>query len=267
MILRSTRSAALAVLAWVMLAAPVRADDRFVRYEGRAVDLEAGTPVYDERHFVRLRADKVVERVVLYLCPGTAEQAFARKRMEVGPDPLRPSFEMRDARLGYAEGLRENAGQLEVFYQRDRASAEERETLVLPPELVADAGFDEFVRKHWDELLRGDKVAFDFLVPSRLEYLSFKVRHLREEKEAGRDAQVFRLSLSGVLGWFLDGIDVWYATDDRSLLRFDGLSNVRNAEGDNYTARILFPADLKREEADGSAQAAALALPLVERCP
>lgn len=265
--LRSTLPAALAVVGWVTLVPATLADDRFARYEGRAVDLESGTPLYDERHFVRLREEKVVERVVLYLCPGQLDQAFARKRMEVGPDPLRPSFEMRDARLGYAEGLREDQGRLEVFYQRDRTSPEEREALVLPAELVADAGFDEFVRKHWDELLRGDKVAFDFLVPSRLEYLSFKVRHLRQEKQAGRNAEVFRLSLSGVLGWFLDGIDVWYASDDRALLRFDGLSNVRNPEGDNYTARILFPADLRSDEADDSALAAALALPLVERCP
>lgn len=267
MILGSRLPAALAAAVFVVLASPAQAGEQYVHYDGQASDLDAGAPVYEESHYVRLRDGKVAERVVLYKCPGKDGRPFARKRMLVGPDPLRPTFEMRDARLGYAEGLRETKGQLEVFYQRDRTAAEETEKLELPAELVADAGFDEFVRKHWDELLGGDKVAFDFLVPSRLEYLSFKVKHLRQEEEAGRKAEVFRLSLSGVLGWFLDGIDVWYAADDRSLLRFDGLSNVRNAEGDNYTARIVFPADRKFEDADGSALAAALALPLVERCP
>lgn len=242
--------------------------ESFLRYDGRAVDLADATPLYDESHHLRLVDGRLAERIVLYRCPAADGAPFARKRMWIGTDPLRPAFEMRDARLGYVEGLREADGRLTVFYQRDRNSAEESEPLELPEELVADAGFDEYVRKHWDQLLAGDKVSFDFLVPSRLEYLSFKVRWLRAEREAGRAAQVFRLSLSGVLGWFLDGIDVWYADDDRSLLRFDGLSNVRNAEGDNYTARIVFPADRKRTlGADSKDFDTAAAMPLVERCP
>jgi hypothetical protein len=142
----------------------------------------------------------------------------------------------------------------------------ESETLSVPGTLVADAGFDSFVRERWAQLLEGDKLRFDFLVPSRLDFLSLKVQRLRADTEDGVPAQVFRLSLSGVLGWFLDGIDVWYADDDRSLLRFDGLSNVRDERGENYTARIRFPRSAIRNEVSAETFAEALAQPLVERC-
>ena len=248
----------------LLLAGGANAAERFSSYDGQAVDYESAAPIYDESHFLRLDGDRLVERVVLYKCPGGLP--FARKRMQIGADELRPNFELEDARIGYLEGLRGSFEQPEVYFRAGRDQPTESEVLEVPPELVADAGFDAFVRKHWDELLADEKVQFDFLVPSRLEYLSFKVKRLRSETEAGQQAEVFRLALSGVLGWFLSGIDVWYATDDKVLLRFDGLSNVRNEAAENYKARIRFPPAARRDDPDQSAFDAALAAPLVQSC-
>ena len=44
--------------------------------------------------------------------------------------------------------------------------------------LVADAGFDEFVRQHWDALMAGEAVPLHFAVPSRLESLGFRIRRV-----------------------------------------------------------------------------------------
>lgn len=248
----------------VLTTAPALADESYRSYDGAAVDYDTGAPIYDESHYLRLVDGQLAERVVLYKCPQGA--AFARKRMRTDGEELRPLFELEDARIGYREGLREAAGKLEVYFQAGAEAKEESEPLVIPEELVADAGFDAFVRKHWAELTADETVKFDFLVPSRLEYMSFKVKRLRSETEAGEAAEVFRLGLSGVLGWFLSGIDVWYASSDKALLRFDGLSNVRNPERENYKARIRFPRDQARADADRSAFDAALAVQLVRSC-
>jgi hypothetical protein len=107
--------------------------------------------------------------------------------------------------------------------------------------IVSDAGFDEFVREHWAELEQGKSVKFPFLVPSRLDYLSFKVHKHGEAQIEGVAASVIRLNLSGPLGWFLPYIEVSYRKSDRVLMRYKGLTNIRDATGKNVTAQIDFP--------------------------
>jgi hypothetical protein len=238
--------------------------ERYSSYAGSAVGYKDATALYDETHFLRYDDDSLVERVVLYRCPGGAP--FARKRMQSAGPALRPTFELRDARIGYVEGYRSDGKDHAVYFQRGTKQALETETLKLPDELVVDAGFDEFVRQRWDTLMSGKKLSFDFLVPSRLDYLSFKVQHIRADREDGVPAQVFRLSLTGVLGWFLDGIDVWYADGDRSLLRFDGLSNMRDEAGENYMVRIRFPRAAIQAQSTAEAFQEASELELVQTC-
>ena len=79
-----------------------------------------------------------------------------------------------------------------------------------------------------------------FLVPSRLESLNFQVQHLRTDTLDGIAVEVFRLKLTGVLGWVFPGIDVTYSAGDHVLMRYEGLSDLRDAAGDNFRASILF---------------------------
>lgn len=131
--------------------------------------------------------------------------------------------------------------------------------------IVSDAGFDEFVRRHWAELEAGRTVRFPFLVPSRLDFLTFKVRKHHEETIEGAAASVIRLNLSGVLGWFLPYIEVSYRKSDRVLMRYKGLTNIRDAEGDNIVAQIDFPSR-ERQTVPAVDLAAQKAQRLVTRC-
>ena len=155
---------------------------------------------------------------------------------------------------------------LEVF-QRASASAPVRRAKV-PGNvaIVSDAGFDEFVRKHWAELEAGRTVRFPFLVPSRLDFLTFKVKKHHEESIEGATASVIRLNLSGVLGWFLPYIEVSYRKSDRVLMRYKGLTNVRDTEGNNLVAQIDFPSR-ERQTVPAVDLAAQKAVKLVSRCP
>jgi hypothetical protein len=191
---------------------------------------------------------------------------FARKRVDHAADALKPDFEMFDARLDYTEGLQNDAGDDLVYVQKGASAGRKSERLALTEQAVADAGFDEFVRQNWEELQSGKKLPLDFLVPSRLAVYSFKVQKTHTHEVDGESASVFRLGLSGVLGWFVSGIDVTYRDSDRQLLQFEGLSNVRDPLGDNYVARIVFPDADRSESADPQAFEAASSEPLVSRC-
>jgi len=253
-----------ATLAWLGATPPVRSAD--LVFTGYARDLETRRVLYVESHFVRDFGQKGESRVVLYRC-ANGTQTFARKELTYGEVREGPEFNFVDGRGGYTEGLRRTA-KGPVVFQRDAARAPVREAAV-PGNvvIVSDAGFDEFVRKHWAELEAGRTVRFPFLIPSRLDFLTFKVKKDREEPVEGAPSSVIRLNLSGVIGWFLPYIEVSYRKSDQVLVRYEGLTNIRDAEGANLIALIEFPMKERRPlPAGGVALEAQKAVPLVARC-
>jgi hypothetical protein len=214
--------------------------------EGIARNPESQVELYREQHWLRSEGDHLTERLVLYRCPdGTA---FARKRLDYRASALAPQFRFEDSRLGYVEGLRQ--GPAPQLFVRPDAKAAERSAPVSRNRLVADAGFDEFIRLSWPALVNGQAVPLAFAIPSRLESLDFTVRLAGETRIQGEQAWVFRLRLGGWLGWLAPHIDVTYSQSSRRLLRFEGLSNLRDNTGENpLLAQIVFatPARLASE--------------------
>lgn len=216
----------------LLAAAPAQAGRAYV---GLAADPERGTPLYEEHHFVRDDG----ERLVLYRC--TDGTVFARKHVRAGDDAQAPAFELEDARFGYREGVQREGRHVFAHVRRSATHPLRRNTVPVTPRLVVDAGFDEFVRRHWDELQRGRAANLDFLVPSRRRTYAFSVKRLRGETVDGEPASVLRLGPSGMLGWFAPAIEVVYRDRDRRLLRFEGITNVRENPDDSLVARIVFP--------------------------
>ena len=127
---------------------------------------------------------------------------------------------------------------------------------------LADAGFDEFIRRQWQPLVAGQPVALDFAVPSRLESIGFTAKRVGSARVGGEDAWIFRLRLGGLLGYVVPSIDVFYGQASRRLLRFQGLSNLRNDAGESpLNARIDFPTPPRG--ASAAQWQAGLRLPLV----
>ncbi len=226
------------VLALAAFAAALPASAATFRAEtGLARDYDTGRLLYREEHLVHAASDgRPLERVVLYRCAdGTP---FARKRIDYRDGLQAPAFQFEDARSGYREGVRRDAEGREVFVVRP--GAEEREAPLPAGPLVADAGFDPWLRDAWPRLATGERVPLSFLVPSRLTSFDFKVYAVDEGAAAGE--RRFRLRLGGWLGWIAPHIDVVYAEADRRLLRFEGLSNLRDDAGDDpLKVRIAFP--------------------------
>jgi hypothetical protein len=250
------------VLAFITASAPSAHADNLT-FTGYARSLDTGQLLYVESHAVTGAGTAQEKRVVLYRCSADSSP-FARKLLDYGAARTAPAFEFDDARSGFAEGLKRDSRGLVVF-AREGAQAELRiEPLDATPQLVADAGFDEFVRERWDSLERGAVSKVPFLVPSLRESVDFRVRKVDETRIGGDVASVIRLSLAGPLGWFVPDIDVSYRKHDRRLLRYRGTTNIRNAAGELLKAQIDFP-DTSRTA--GPVDLAALrALPLARNC-
>jgi hypothetical protein len=177
-----------------------------------------------------------------------------------------PDFNMTDTRSGYAEGVRRTAQGLRAYSQLNATSPRRETTVALRPNLVIDAGFDDFVRLNWRELEAGKAVNFPFLVPSQLDTYNFKIRKHREVTIEGSTASVIRLNLSGVLAWFTPYIEVSYRQADQVLMRYEGLTNIRNADGELLEAVIDFPSNERRLLPQLDLRGPRIE-PLVSRCP
>lgn len=248
------------ICALLAVSATQAADQSFTGY---ARSLDGSQLLYVESHSVSDSGSAGETRVVLYRCADGAPP-FARKELDYATDRMAPTFEFEDARSGFAEGLKRDSRGLEVF---ERAGANARlrsEVLSRAGAMVADAGFDEFVRTRWDQLQQGGSAEVPFLVPSRLDSVNFKVRRVAEATIDGEAASVFRLSVAGPVGWFLPDIEVSYRTRDKRLMRYRGITNIRDSSGEMLSAQIDFP---EADRSVGAVNLAALrALPLVSSC-
>lgn len=244
-----------------LAAASAQADG--ITFTGYARSLDTGELLYIESHAVTHAGGPQEKRVVLYRCAADSSP-FARKHLDYGAARTAPAFEFDDARSGFAEGLRRDSLGLTVFVRAGANAKLRAEPLEAAAQLVADAGFDEFVRERWDLLESGGVAQVPFVVPSLQESVNFRVRKVDETKIGGDVANVIRLSLAGPLGWFLPDIDVSYRKLDRRLIRYRGTTNIRDAAGELLKAQIDFP-DTARTT--GPVDLAALrALPLVKTC-
>ncbi|MBK8284583.1 MAG: hypothetical protein IPK97_06665 [Ahniella sp.] len=246
----------------MLCAGPVSAEseaERTLTYNGAAIDLETGVFRYREHHWLRYQGPRLVERRVRYLCADG--QPFAEKRVDYTASRFAPEFELSDARSGYREGLRGAGASAEVFVQSKRGATAETAALARTPTVVADAGFDEYLLEKWEGLAAGESLRFDFLVPSERKAIGFKVRDV---SEPGSPFIVARLSLGSWLAFLAPSLDAHYDRQTRRLVRYEGLSNLRDGEGKNYLVRIDFPEAPVLVAADIAAKSHAV--PLVQAC-
>lgn len=217
--------------------------DGYVSYTGTAIARRTDQFLYREDHMVQYRDGKVIDAVVLYTCRDGSP--FARKTLSY-VDRLSPDFTLEDASNGMREGVRSAGNTREVFFRDGGTGRERRSAMPQVAGLVADSGFDEFVRMNWASLVAGHALKMHFLIPSRLDDMGFWVEHVGSDQIEGQRVEIFRLKLSGWMGLIAPSIDVYYGAANHALIRYVGLSDLRDHSNDNFNAEITFrPADRK----------------------
>ena len=217
---------------------------------GRAYDMSTGVLLYESRHVETLAGGKVVADRVRYL--DAEGRTFGNKQVDFRGHPYAPQFSLSNERTGHLEALlRVEAEGIEVRF-RERAEQELRQTrLSAPANAVADAGFDRLIEAHWDELQAGEHLVRQFLIPSRLEFMDFRIR--RDDNDADADSVRFALEIdSALLRLIAPSIAVIYDRERRRIIRYEGPSNLRDDNGDNHHVRVEFeyPTSLARATDD-----------------
>jgi hypothetical protein len=232
------------------------------RYEGLAYPRHGEALLYREIHWQDVGAGGT-RGVVLYECPDG--QPFARKLLQFG-SATAPDFSFEDARDGYREGVRSPEGHREVFVQEGRAQAVQVQPLPDIAGLVIDAGFDAFIRTHWEQLLSGAPLSIAFLIPSRFDTLELKLQGAHRVAAQGEPVMRLSMRLAAWYGFALPGFELTYDRQGGTLRQFEGIGTVRDQSGHNQEVRIVFP-PARRSSGDFSGEMdAALGRSLVGHC-
>jgi hypothetical protein len=231
------------------LACPAAAAE-VVRWTGYAYDLESGEPIYTERHLEEIEGGESVRGRVSYV--GADGLPIAEKTLDFRA-PLLPNFNLEDTRIGYREGI-EREGQTVVVYKQEPGSdALQTSRVNVEGEVVADAGFDAFIRQHFEEIRAGSRLVFDFVVPSQLKAIRFRVEKVGESRRDGLQLLQVELKPDGfLLRNLVPSIELDYNLDSGQLYEYRGISNVRKPNGKGYQARIVFPPDERRVGSAGA---------------
>lgn len=239
-------------------------DVSVLNYEGYAyLASDRSLLAYVEKHTLVRKNNQAIKRSVQYIAkrdPTEKGILIAQKENRYNVDHLtasqaaeQPTFHLKDLRTGYEERVDWKNKQLEMSV-RD-TDVWTKKTVSPLNNTVIDAGFDEFVRRHWDDLLKGEKKPFQFAVPSRFGFVEFKIERIFPDRDPQTDPyyqrQTVSLSMtlaSRWLAWLLDPITLTYDRSTKRLLRYKGLSNIRDTrEGSdkNYDVdiRYVYPKD------------------------
>ena len=177
---------------------------------GEARDPDSGEIVYLEHYYCSADALKCS---VFYLRPD--RKLIASKELDYAPSKKAPVLTFKDYRS-------ENEITID---QRDSGE-------------VVDAGFDNFVRLQWQDLAEGAEVKFPFRMVGRDDPIG--MRASREQRcEDDKLCLEIRLD-SWLLGKLIDPIELTYDRDSQRLLRFQGISNLKNDRGRSQRVEIEY---------------------------
>lgn len=219
---------------------------------GYAYDKQTGEFLYSETHREVMEDGRIVTNTVSYKDGGG--KVFAEKSIDFQRSLTMPDFHLVNADNGHIEGARGSDEQLDVHF-RQLSDTDVREASVETPQNgIIDAGFDRFIEQHWDALISGDVIEREFLIPSQLDFYTFEIERAESEH---LEAYAFELRIKSMfLQMFVRPVLVHYDAQTRSLLRYEGISNIRNDQGENFDVRIEFSGPSRAQAEPGPASPA-----------
>lgn len=209
---------------------------------GTAHDLTTGAPLYTEIHRVKLREDdSIAEHLTEYRNP--QGQLICNKWLDYSRHPFAPAFELTDLRDGHQEGAEHTAEGYRLYTRAREGDETNSATVKLSDDLVSDSGFDLFVRSRMAGLLKGKRQPFRMAVATELTSFGFEAELVEKTELFGRQAIRIRVQPSTLLRLVVTPLYITYDVENGELLRYEGLTNIRDAQGERHRARIDFPPD------------------------
>ena len=219
------------------LSSPLAANAKLGETVGLAYDLKSEELLYRETHCIS--ADGFDHEVIYQDNDG---KLIARKLLDFSTGATTPSFVQHNHYSSESIQVALADGQVSMAII-DSDGAQSKAAVARPDDsspIVIDAGFDEFVREHWDQLVSGESREFQFPFADRSSLVELRIQPLTCSYDTQTD-QCFRLDLSNwLLRVLVKPIELGYDSDSRRLTRYRGLSNIGDENGNGLQVDIRY---------------------------
>jgi hypothetical protein len=211
---------------------PVKTDD----FTGYAYKDGTRQLLYKEESAETIVDRRPAEDVTRYYDP--AGSLIASRTLKFSAAGYTPDFKTEDFRTGYMEGAQVNGNTIRLFVRENKTAPVRERTFPMAEGAVIDGGFNQFIKDKWNDVEQGRQLAFNFMVPARLDYYSFRVTKVSESPFE----LVVRIEPgSMVVRWLAGAIVVHYNKSTRRMLSYEGKSNITDGKGTNLVVRLVYP--------------------------
>jgi hypothetical protein len=201
-------------------------------FTGKAYD-ENGELFYVEKHDTTYEGNRLINSLTTYYDPN--ERVLGTLTSEYDRDPRFCTYTFKDFRAGYEDGAQMEKNRICLFRKPAPQKPKETECLPKTQEQIVGQGFHHFIVNHLEAIDNGEILHVKLVFPSRLDEYTFRIRKLEEKG----DRLLVRLEVDNwILRLFAPYVEAVYDRKNGRLLRYEGISNISNAEGDHESVVI-----------------------------
>lgn len=209
------------------------------RFYGFVYALGSNRYLYTEVNERRYTGDRWIGGTTLYYAPDG--RRLGSEVLEFSASRFIPLYRLEVADTQYADGVsRVTARAVHVFRKRNRTARLRRAKINRTDNLVAGAGLQNFIRRHFVALSGGRRMKIRLVEPGRLRAFSYTISRLRSGICGGEKVVRFKVDRSSVLRFWAGHpmiFDVMPAS--RRICQYRGMSDLRNPKtGQPYRVRI-----------------------------
>jgi hypothetical protein len=144
------------------------------------------------------------------------------------PDPRVCSYDFRDLRDEYEDGVRVEGDRLRLFRTKNPQAETETAYLPLTENQIIGQGFHHFIVNNLEAIASGEVFHVKLVMPAKLDQYSFRIRKNKLDK----DILYVRLEIDNwLLRFFAPHVDAEYDMGTKRLLRYKGISNISDESG------------------------------------
>ena len=202
--------------------------EAIAKHEGRVVYLERHTVVYDDQTLIKSLTEY----------QDAKGKPIGSLRSDFTHSLAAPEYIFRDGRQQSLQGQRWSEKKLEVFSQeRQRAKVIKKDLTPSSEVMIGGEGLIYYIGAHLQELIGSDGMDFKFVIPGRLSAYDFLIRPL----EHNTTEAAFEVKMkSWLLSLFGPRLKLIYDLQKKRLISFEGLSNLRNADGSMMSVDVQY---------------------------
>lgn len=205
-------------------------------YTGYAYKEGVTKPVYTEKFTDKSVDGKPTETTTKYYDAGN--KLIAQRSLNFSKSTFAPDFKTEDFRTGYQEGAEMKGKKFRLFVKESKDDKLKEKIISIPSPAVADGGFNQYIKANWSELEKGTALVFNFAVASRLDY--YKMRAVKISS-TDKTMKVKIEPERKILRMLASPIVVNYDTHTKRILSYEGISNITDEKGDNFTIKLIYP--------------------------